>query len=192
MADDEVFGTAARREREADRAARYPGAAEERLRDIDDDRGPIFRADKKPAAGVHPARTGTGAPAWATALADGAGAIETLPQYRRYLAGAKTRALSEQEDADALVQRLTSQAQAISDAVERFAAMHGDPATVREGHQVAESARLAREASLRTSVLLAQLTEQIQVALDGLRRHDQVQESHDAGVHMDRDAYAGS
>lgn len=170
-------------------AERVPGvSSEERVRQIDYDRGPVFNREQNPS------RNGGGVPAWATNAANGHGleAIESLPQYRRYLAAAKTRALSEQEDADALAQRLTQQAQAIADAVDRFAAMHGDPATVREGHMVAEAARLAREAAVRASTLLTHLAEQIQVTLDGLRRHDQVQESHDAGVHMDRDAYAGS
>lgn len=121
-----------------------------------------------------------------------AGADMTLPQYRQFLQATKTRALSEHEDAQALQQRLAQWSHTVREATEGFAAMHADPQTVREGHEVAEWAHISKEVVLNATRLLNELTEKIQAALDGLRRHDMVQEAHNSGVHLDRTAYDGA
>jgi hypothetical protein len=121
-----------------------------------------------------------------------AGAIENLPDYRRYLAAALTRALGELEDAQAGAQRHRDQAVSIAEGVSRLIALKADPATVAEGNRVAEQAQMAAEASTKLATQLSELVDSIKAAIDGARRHDQVQESHDSGVHLDREAYQGA
>lgn len=127
-----------------------------------------------------------------TAPTQQAGAIETLPDYRRYLAAALDRALGELEDAQAGAKRHRDQAVSIAEGVSRLIALKADPATVGEGNRVAEGAQLAAEASTKLAGQLADLVSAIQAAIAGARRHDQVQESHDSGVHLDREAYQGA
>jgi hypothetical protein len=119
-------------------------------------------------------------------------AIETLPEYRRYLNTVRDRAQAEIDDAQATVQRLTNWSHAIREAVSRFAAAHGDPKTIAEGHSVSEHAHIAKENALHTQRLLNELVDHIQIALAGLARHDMVQEAHDAGTHLDRHVYNGN
>lgn len=159
----------ARRERQADQDARHPAAATEARADAARQRG-----------GSH--LNGSAA----------AGAIENLPGYGRYMTGLQPQVIGNMEDAQAGAVRLRAQAATMDTGVDTLISLRADAATVAEGRRIAELAHAAADLATQLASREADLNDAITAAIHGLRRHDHVQESHNAGVHLDRPAYDGA
>lgn len=123
----------------------------------------------------------------------GAGAIENLPSYERFLASTKQTILTEQEDAKAAADRHVRLSSSIGDGMGRLAALRVDPQTLREGGEVAERAAIARDKAAALAAALADLDSAMQVAQAGLKRQQQAQEQANSSVGIaERDAYQGA
>lgn len=129
---------------------------------------------------------------WATAPTVPTADIDSIPAYRRWLAGEHDRLRAEMETAYSSALSLDTLSGTVHAGLDKLAALDVDAATAAEGQAVLEGALAAVRAARELLDTLGHLAYTIHAAHGGAARHDVAQELHDSDQLAHKTAYCGN